>query len=248
MKKVLIITVCALLALAFSACSNSSPTTTPQPRVTAPSSDNNTTTPPTGNNNAPDTTNSASDSTSAPEYDPEIYTEGFELWQTFYNLVKPMDGDSEFDMLFMIYRANEINFSNWYADVVHESTAEDFLDMSLFDRFLWYETYVSVLTHLNSPAFNGTERTYRQYVMTSMLNTLPRFNEEATVAYEELMMWQYDYVNTANTVFNFITGVNHRDSTGADFDPIARAAEMAAAEQALIEQELQEIKDELNQP
>ena len=97
-------------------------------------------------------------------------------------------------------------------------------------------------------AFFGSTNVFLNTTVGAQITAISRQCEDTAAAYEALMLWQYDYIHAASTVFNFIVGANHRDITGTDFDTIAAGAEWAAAEQALVEQELQEIADEVNEP
>jgi len=180
----------------------------------------------------------------------ESYAEGYELWEAFINAVEHMDGDSAYDWFFMTYgRAHESTLSELYERFT-DGSIEDWIEFSLFERFLWYETYIRALNHLHSgnyDMFFGSENNFRQRSLRSVLDSLPRYNAEGAEAYENLMMWQYRYITANSSVYNFLTGMSHRDSSPAnsDFDPIAASNERAAEEERLIEQELLEIEEEL---
>jgi len=244
MKKILMLSILAMLVFVVSACGGNNPVSVPQQQPTPPTTTQ--TTPPTGTAD-----NSTADVAALFEVDPAFYAEGQRLWEEFYELATAMAyaiaNSNDTDVFFMTFRAWVDMHGEWFEQFTSGEFA-DFEALSYFERFLWTDTYLRMVEAMYNSTYIETADRFRQFTIGAQTTAINRQCEETAAAYEALMMWQYDYLMASHTVFNFITGVNHRDSIGADFDPIAASAERDAAEQALIEQELQEIADEIDEP
>jgi len=245
MRKILIVVLAMTLLAVLAACGNgdNSRASVAQQQPTTPTTAQ--TTPPTSGSGTAN--NNAAAETAPIEVDPAVYAEGQRLWEEFYELASAMEADSVGNVFWLGFRAHIARYGGWFEQYTNGEFA-DYEAMSYFERFLWTDTYLRMVQAMYNSTFIETADSFRQLTIGAQITNINRLCEDTAAAYEALMMWQYDYLMASHTVFNFITGVNHRDSMGADFDPIARAEEKAAAERALIEQELQEIADEINEP
>lgn len=95
---------------------------------------------------------------------------------------------------------------------------EDYLNMSSFDKFVYYETYVRMAQYLS---FNNWERYYSskenfdRNVIGPTVDHMKITEGDSTVvadAYQKLMNWQYQYIVENNSPYNFITGKNYLES------------------------------------
>jgi len=243
MKKILMLSILAMLVFVVSACGGNNPAPVPQQQPTSPT----TQTPPPTTNDTGTADNNAADVAAPFEVDPAVYAEGQRLWEEFCERATAMAADSNNDLFFMAFRAHLNRHGEWFEQFTNGEFA-DYEAKSYLERFLWTDTYLRMVEAIYNSTHIETADRFRQFTIGAQITAISRQCEDTAAAYEALMMWQYDYLMASHTVFNFITGVNHRASMGADFDPIAASTERAAAEQALIEQELQEIADEIDEP
>jgi len=188
--------------------------------------------------------------------DSEVYIEAYRLWNRFLTLAIAMANDNDNRLIFNSYHMHHVPMSQNFERFTH-GTADDFIAMSLFERFLWDSTYIRIVDMLHMGEYNtffGSPENYRSRAIRQIVINIGRTCQDTAAAYEELMMWQYDYIRTNSTVFNFITGVNHRDSMGGEigapfsFDPIEISEERAADEDRIMQREIQEFLDELPVP
>jgi len=248
-KSILISILAMLIVIALAACGNGGNNSAPVPQQ-QPTPPTATQTPPPSARDTDTTEDNAADVAVPQEVDSAVYAEGQRLWEEFYEFATAMAADPNNDFFFNIFRAWESRNAERYEEFGH-GDASEFIDMSDFEQFLWVDTYLRLVENLHQGAFDaffGSTTVFLNTTVGAQITAISRQCEDTAAAYEALMLWQYDYIHAASTVFNFIVGANHRDITGTDFDPIAADAEWAAAEQALIEQELQEIADEIDEP
>lgn len=65
------------------------------------------------------------------------------VYEEFYNNVKYTKDNKEWDdAVFIQYQLFVSDYVEWFEKFVKGGTQEEFLKMSLFDRFLWAETYL----------------------------------------------------------------------------------------------------------
>ena len=172
------------------------------------------------------------------------------LWETFFNAVIIMDGDNAYLPFLNIYgKAWEAEHAKTYAKYT-DGSAYDWLTFSLLERFMWYETYIRIIDQLHSGNYDmyfGSYSNFKQFAIRTVRDSLPRFNKEGAEAYENLMMWQYDYVRANSDVYNFITSTNFRVQSDEykNFEPLSESEKKASEEQRLIEKDYVEIEKEL---
>ena len=246
-KSILISILAMLIVIALAACGNGGNNSAPAPQQ-QPTPPTTTQTLPPSASDADTTEDNAADVATPPEVDPAVYAEEQRLWEEFYELATAMSADPSNDFFFNIFRAWESRNAERYEEFGH-GDASEFIDMSDFEQFLWVDTYLRLVENLHQGAFDaffGSTTVFLNTTVGAQITAISRQCEDTAAAYEALMLWQYDYIHATSTVFNFVVGANHRDITGTDFDPTAAGAEWAAAEQALVEQELQEIADEID--
>lgn len=191
---------------------------------------------------------SASEAVSDTTYDIEAArVEAAEVWGTFLDSVSIFEADAKYEKLMKFYEDTKVVYGRYFGEVCPEKTADDYLNMTQFERFLWYDTYVA-------PVYATTAKTYDTY-----FSSLEKWNsnvagnaygllknqgaEEQAEAYKTLMEWQYNFFLETGCIYNFIT-----EKTSAEEnpnyvipDPVKLTVEQSAQEQ----EEIKEFQDEL---
>lgn len=135
-----------------------------------------------------------------------------------------------------------------FVNVVKNATEEDWFNMSQYDRFVYYESYVRIQKYINlgnwEKYFSSKEAFHNK--ITSPVVELMNGTEkgDSTVvsdAYLKLMDWQYDYVQEHKAAFDFITGKDYIESGGSKADLKQEQKDKEAKRKAEIN-ELQEAK------
>jgi len=138
-----------------------------------------------------------------------------DVFQKFYDTVKGMDGNQKWDGFFSTYVAYEKIQAQQYMDTCG-GTTDDWLKMSNFDRFLWYETYIRIVNYMglaNYDRFFSSEQNYLTNTIDNAYHDLLVYGDGTeAAAYKTLMLWQYDYIIQNGTVYNFMTNQNSSNS------------------------------------
>lgn len=135
-----------------------------------------------------------------------------------------------------------------FVNVVKNATEEDWFNMSQYDRFVYYESYVRIQKYINlgnwEKYFSSKEAFHNK--ITSPVVELMNGTEEGDTtvvsdAYLKLMDWQYDYVQEHKAAFDFITGKDYIENGGSKADSKQEQKDKEAKRKAEIN-ELQEAK------
>lgn len=135
-----------------------------------------------------------------------------------------------------------------FVNVVKNATEEDWFNMSQYDRFVYYESYVRIQKYINlgnwEKYFSSKEAFHNK--ITSPVVELMNGTEkgDSTVvsdAYLKLMDWQYDYVQEHKAALDFITGKDYIESGGSKADLKQEQKDKEAKRKAEINK-LQEAK------
>ena len=135
-----------------------------------------------------------------------------------------------------------------FVNVVKNATEEDWFNMSQYDRFVYYESYVRIQKYINlgnwEKYFSSKEAFHNK--ITSPVVELMNGTEkgDSTVvsdAYFKLMDWQYDYVQEHKAALDFITGKDYIENGGSKADLKQEQKDKEAKRKAEIN-ELQEAK------
>lgn len=144
------------------------------------------------------------------------------VYEEFYNDVKYTKDNKEWDdAVFIQYQLFDTTYIEWYEKYVKGGTKEEFLKMSLFDRFIWSETYLRFAWGVNSGQFDtyyGNEKKFKSYITEDIVNIMrnAKDSEKAVNAYLKLANWQYEYVKKNGFPFNFINNKTYLDEIGED--------------------------------
>lgn len=108
-----------------------------------------------------------------------------------------------------------------YAAYVEGGTEEDYLAMSLYDRFVWSETYLKYAWAVNTGNFNsyfGSKENFQNHITNDIVNMMKNISNSQSVidAYLALANWQYDYVKSNGVPFNFINNRSYLVEMGKE--------------------------------
>ena len=152
-----------------------------------------------------------------------------EVFQEFLDSVSFIENDevwNDFGNGYLgFFNDGAITRADDFVAVVENATEEDWFNMSQYDRFVYYESYVRIQKYINlgnwEKYFSSKEAFHNE--ITSLVVDLMNGTEEgdSTVvsdAYLKLMDWQYDYVQEHKAAFDFITGKDYIESGGSKAD------------------------------
>jgi len=163
-------------------------------------------------------------------------------FQTFYEEIKHMDNNSDWDNLYLVYQVYENTHAEQYAEICN-STVDDWKSKNNFERFIWYETYVRVVVYRNLGDYDryfSSEKDFLNHTITNAYEYLNKLGDGTEAkAYKTLMLWQYDYILENGVPYNFLTGLNFVESRNTE------ATEDTQESQEQEQKELEEIQEEL---
>ena len=178
----------------MSACSNNgtSSTTTTTPAKPSPSSV-------ADNNDSP-----------ATAYDAEaIKEEANAAWDAFLEVVSVMETDPAYSTIIKVYENTVTVYSQHYQTVTGKD-AQEYIDLTSFEKFLWYSTYITpAIIDVNTSDYEtyfGTLAKWNSNVVGNTYQLLK--NQGATEqaeAYKTFMEWQYNFFIEHGMMYNFIT-------------------------------------------
>lgn len=111
-----------------------------------------------------------------------------------------------------------------FVNVVKNATEEDWFDMSQYDRFVYYESYVRIQKYINlgnwEKYFSSREKFHNEITspVVELMNGTEGDSTVVSDAYLKLMDWQYDYVQEHKAAFDFITGKDYIENGGSKAD------------------------------
>ena len=199
MKKIVLICLASVICFSFAACSKSendvivdvpnAPTALTEP---SPSSI-------VDNNDSP-----------ATDYDAEAIKEEANIaWDAFLEVVAVMETDPAYSTIIKVYENTETVYSQHYQTVLGRN-AQEYIDLTSFEKFLWYSTYITpAIINANTSDYEtyfGTLAKWNSNVVGNTYQLLK--NQGATEqaeAYKTLMEWQYNFFVEHGMMYNFIT-------------------------------------------
>lgn len=111
-----------------------------------------------------------------------------------------------------------------FVNVVKNATEEDWFNMSQYDRFVYYESYVRIQKYINlgnwEKYFSSREKFHNEITspVVELMNGTEGDSTVVSDAYLKLMDWQYDYVQEHKAAFDFITGKDYIENGGSKAD------------------------------
>lgn len=120
------------------------------------------------------------------------------------------------------YSLFENRYATWYASYVENGTEKDFLSMSLYDRFVWGETYLMFAWAVNTGTFSeyfGSEEVFANRITDNLVNRIQNARDltngqQVIDAYRALADWQYNYVKESGVPFNFVNNRSYLEEIG----------------------------------
>lgn len=134
--------------------------------------------------------------------------EAKELWSDFLESVSVIETDNKYAPVLKVYK-DTADFRAGYYEKVTGNSKSEYLDMSTFEQFLWYSTYifpVNATTASGYETYFGSLAKWNSNVAGNDYNLLK--NQGATEqaqAYRTLMEWQYNFFLQTGSMYNFIT-------------------------------------------
>ena len=141
--------------------------------------------------------------------------EADEAWNTFMDSVSVLETDDKYAAILKFYETTKDVYARNYEKVVASGKAEDYLNMTSFEKFVWYTTYVTPVmatTYSDYDTYFGTVDKWNSNVVGEAFNLLK--NQKATEqaeAYKTLMEWQYNYFKENASIYNFMTGQSSKE-------------------------------------
>ena len=135
-----------------------------------------------------------------------------------------------------------------FVNVVKNATEEDWFNMSQYDRFVYYESYVRIQKYINLgnwEKYFSSKEAFHNKIISPVVELMNGTEEGDTTvvsdAYLKLMDWQYDYVQEHKAAFDFITGKDYIENGGSKADLKQEQKDKEAKRKAEINK-LQEAK------
>jgi hypothetical protein len=136
--------------------------------------------------------------------------EADEVWNNFLKSVSVFETDSKYAGVLKYYETTKNNFARTFAEMIEGKTEEDYLNMTPFERFLWYATYVRPISASRSKTYEvyfGSIDKWNSNVIGGTYGILKNQGaREQAEAYKKLMEWQYNYFMQNGEMYNFMTG------------------------------------------
>ena len=147
--------------------------------------------------------------------------EADKIFNEFMNTVSFIKDDEKWVHFLESYElyadSGAISNSDEYAKATGRSKQE-YLDMSSFDKFVYYETYVRMAQYLsfsNWDRYYSSQENFNRNVIGPTVDHMKITEVDSTVvadAYQKLMDWQYEYIAKNKSPYNFVTGRNYVES------------------------------------
>lgn len=181
--------------------------------------------------------------------------EAEEIYKSFLDTVGYIaDSEEWYNALLVNFELfGESTYAKWYAEYVKNGTEEEFLSMSLFDRFVWTETYLVYAWAVNTgdvSTYFGNEENFESHItshITNMIESAPDY-EAVEDAYLTLAKWQYDYVQETGVPYNFISGRSYLEEVeevpGTEAPEKTNEEELEEAARELLEDADEATKEE----
>lgn len=176
------------------------------------------------------------------------------VYQKFLNAVSFIKDDSTWEWTLKQFGENSVNrksYSKWYTDAVSDGSEEEYFSLTPYEQFLWTETYTKFagkMSENNYDYYFGTVDNFKQNFVNIATGVYSGNNKDAVIsAYEELALWQYDYIVKNGEPYNFINKRSYTNEVGTAPEKGMTSEELAEHDKKDIEEAIEEIKGEENQ-
>lgn len=176
----------------------------------------------------------------------EMRAEADSLWNAFLEKVSVIETDSQYASILKITQ-DTAEFNAGYYETATGRSKDEYLNMSAYEQFLWYSTYVLPVNGTSASGYStylSSVDKWNSNVVGVPYNWFTTYGtQEMADSYRALMEWDYAFLMQTGSVYNFITGQTSAEEN-PDYvilDPALRSAEQAAQAQ----QEVQQLQEEL---
>ncbi|MGN0378443.1 MAG: hypothetical protein ACI4EU_02510 [Butyrivibrio sp.] len=128
------------------------------------------------------------------------------LWNDFLNKVSVIETDESYATILRIIEKSTDGNSKYYEDTTG-NPADEYANMSLFDRFLWYATYIKPAYYVkhSDGEYLKTVDKWNAYVADLPYEWLKTYGtQEMADSYRALMEYDYNYFKQHGTLINFM--------------------------------------------
>lgn len=152
-----------------------------------------------------------------------------EIWERFLDQVSFMKDDPKWNDGALSFLSNYERYQDTYAEeyekYVKNGTKSEFLSLDLFNRYLYEESYLRLASKMENGNYsyyfedeNSFEKNVVNEPRTRMSNTDKNggSGEKVAKAYEELMSWQYAYIQVYHAPYDFIAEMNYVEAKKED--------------------------------
>lgn len=181
-------------------------------------------------------------------------TEADAVYQKFLNAVSFIKDDSTWEWTLKQFGENSVNrktYSKWYENAVSDGSEEEYFSLTPYEQFLWTETYTKFagkMSENNYDYYFGTVDNFKQNFVNIATGVYSGNNKDAVIsAYEELALWQYDYIVKNGEPYNFINKRSYTSEVGTAPEKGMTSEELAEQDKKDIEEAIEEVKGEENQ-
>ena len=173
------------------------------------------------------------------------------VYQKFLNAVSFIKDDSTWDNTLAQFGEDSVNrksYSKWYANAVSGGSEEKYFSLTPYEQFLWTETYTKFagkMSENNYEYYFGSVDNFKQNFVKIATLVYSGNNKDAVIsAYEELALWQYDYIVKNGEPYNFINKRSYTSEIGTAPEKGMTSEEMAEQDKKDIEEAISEAKGE----
>lgn len=177
--------------------------------------------------------------------------EAEEVYQKFLNSVSFIENDSTWKNTLSQFGEKSVNrksYSKWYANAVSGGSEEEYFSLTPYEQFLWTETYTKFagkLSENNYEYYFGTVDKFKQNFIKIATLVYSGNNKDTVIsAYEELALWQYDYIVKNGEPYNFINKRSYTSEIGTAPDKGMTSEELAEKDKQEIDEAIEEAKGE----
>lgn len=176
------------------------------------------------------------------------------VYQKFLNAVSFIKDDSTWEWTLKQFGENSVNrktYSKYYANAVSGGSEEKYFSLTPYEQFLWTETYTKfagAMSQNNYEYYFGSVDNFKQNFVNIATGVYSGNNKDAVIsAYEELALWQYDYIVKNGEPYNFINKRSYTSEVGTAPEKGMTNEELAEQDKKDIEEAIEEVKGEENQ-
>lgn len=173
------------------------------------------------------------------------------VYQKFLNAVSFIQNDSTWDNTLAQFGEDSVNrksYSKWYANAVSGGSEEKYFSLTPYEQFLWTETYTKFagkMSENNYEYYFGSVDNFKQNFVKIATLVYSGNNKDAVIsAYEELALWQYDYIVKNGEPYNFINKRSYTSEIGTAPEKGMTSEEMTEQDKKDIEEAISETKGE----